>query len=273
MNLVQIEAIAFWSALVGYCLATAVVEYAAVFRKWPERTILTLMALAWLLHSLAIGCRWGRIGHLPFINPFEMISANIWGMMAAVIAGYWLLPRLRLFAAFLLPVVIMLMAWMLMAPMEDSTLPPTYHTVWLFVHIGFLKLFMGSAFVALGIGCIILLRHFGRGGERLARLPDQRALDGTAYRCMALALIFDTLGVVAGAIWAQDAWGHYWSWDPLEVWSLVTWLSIGLMLHVRAQFNTTPPANAAMIAGVFVLAFFTFFGIPFVSTALHQGMI
>ncbi len=273
MTLLEIESISFWSALVGYCLATALVEYGAVFKKRPERTIMALMTLSWLLHTLAIGCRWERVGHLPFINPFEMISANIWGMMAAVIVGYWLLPRIRLFAAFLLPVIIMLMAWMLTAPMVDSTLPATYHTVWLFVHIGFLKLFMGAAFVALGIACIILLREFGLGGERLARLPDSQSLDGTAYRCMALALIFDTLGVVAGSIWAQDAWGHYWSWDPLEVWSLVTWLCIGLTLHVRAQFKTSPATHAWLIVGTFVVAFFTFFGIPFVSKALHKGMV
>lgn len=273
MNLLSIELVAFWSALVGYAIATAVAMWALVFRKHPERSMQWLMSLAWLLHTLAIGARWVRIGHLPVGNTFEMLSANIWGLMAAVVIAYAIFKRMRAFAAIALPIVIMLMAWMLLAPQEASSLPPTYKTVWLFIHIGFIKLFLGAAFVALGIAGIVLLRHANIGRDRFAGLPSDRSLDETAYRCMALALIFDTLGIVAGAIWAQDAWGRYWSWDPLEVWSLLTWLSIGLTLHVRASFRTPPVTNGLLIVGTFVVAFFTFFGIPFVSTALHKGAI
>lgn len=273
MNLLEWELLSFWSALIGYTLATVLAIFAAVLRKRPERLLLGLMVLSWLLHTTAIGLRWERIDHLPFINMFEMLSANIWGLMAAVVMGYWLLPRVRFFASLVLPIVLLVMAWMLMIPNDDSTLPPTYHTIWLFIHIGFIKLFLGSAFVALGIAGIIFLRALGANKEQLAKLPNNRSLDETAYRCMALALIFDTLGVVAGSIWAQDAWGHYWSWDTLEVWSLITWLSIGLTLHVRAQFKTSPLTNAWLILGTFVVAFFTFFGIPFLSVGLHKGMI
>ncbi|WP_210395526.1 cytochrome c biogenesis protein CcsA [Motiliproteus sediminis] len=273
MNLLQLELIAFWASLVGYTLATVIAIFTAVLQKRTERTLLALMAASWLAHSIAIGLRWERIGHLPFINMFEMLSANIWGLMAAVVLGYWLLPRVRIFAALLLPIVLIVMAWMLMVPMTDSSLPPTYHTIWLFVHIGFIKLFLGAAFVALGIGGIVLLRRTHWGEKRFARLPPNATLDDAIHRCMALALIFDTLGIVAGAIWANDAWGHYWSWDPLEVWSLITWLSIGLTLHVRSQFKTSPATNAWLVIATFVIAFFTFFGIPFVSVALHKGVV
>ncbi len=74
---------------------------------------------------------------------------------------------------------------------------------------GFIKLFMGSAFIALGVAGIVLLRRLNIGVERFASLPSDKALDLRAYRYMALALIFDTVGVIAGAIWAQDAWGRY----------------------------------------------------------------
>ncbi|WP_265946404.1 cytochrome c biogenesis protein CcsA [Dechloromonas sp. A34] len=273
MSLLDIELLSFWSALVGYSVATAIALWALVFGKRPERTLMGLILLAFLLHSCAIGARWIRIDHLPVGNTFEMLSANIWGLMAAVTIGYWRLPRMRAFAAIVLPVVMIMMAWMLLLQRADSSLPPTYHTVWLFIHIGFIKLFLGCAFIALGIAGIILLRAAGVGTARLARMPEDEALDRTAYRCMGLALIFDTLGIMAGAIWAQDAWGRYWSWDHLEIWSLLTWLSIGLTLHVRKPFNTSPRTNALLVVGTWLVAFFTFFGIPFVSTALHKGMI
>jgi ABC-type transport system involved in cytochrome c biogenesis permease subunit len=273
MDALQVELISFWSALVGYAFATALSLWALVFRKKPDKSLLTLMSVAWVLHTVAIGARWERLGYLPFINMFEMLSANIWGFTGALLVGCVLLPRIRVLAAFLLPVIMMVTGWMLMIPRGDSSLPPTYHTIWLFVHIGFIKLFMGCAFVALGIAVIVLLRSADIGRGRLSGLPDDDSLDGTGYRCMALALIFDTLALLAGSIWAYDAWGRYWGWDSLEVWSLLTWLSIALTLHVRRPFRTGPVTNAWLVIGTFVVAFFTFFGIPFVSTALHRGMV
>lgn len=273
MDLMRLESVTLWAALTGYAVSTAIAMWGLVFRKRPERTLLGLMALAWGLHTVSIATRWIRIEHLPVGGVYEMLSANIWGLMAAVVLAYWINPRLRVFASILLPIIMMLMGWMLLVPRDDSLLPPTYNTVWLFIHIGFIKLFLGAAFIALGIGSIILLRTAGFGKDRFARLPDDRSLDGTAYRCMALALIFDTLGIVAGAIWAQDAWGRYWSWDKLEIWSLITWLSIALTLHVRGPFRTSPRTNSLLTIATFVVAFLTFFGIPFVTTALHKGAI
>jgi len=273
MDLLNLELISLWTALIGYTVICVMAIIGVVFRKRPEKTLFAIIILSVLLHTLSIGARWVRLDHLPVGNAFEMLSANIWGLMAAVAIGYWRLPKLRAFAAVLMPVVIMIMAWMLLGDREDSALPPTYRTIWLFIHIAFIKLFLGCAFIALGVTGIVLIRTAGIGRDRFASLPNDIALDARAYRFMALALIFDTLGIVAGAIWAQDAWGRYWSWDPLEVWSLLTWLSIGLTLHVRASFRTSPMANGLLIVGTFVVAFFTFFGIPFVSTALHQGAI
>lgn len=273
MDLLQIELLSLWTALVGYSVVCVLALVGLVFRRRPERTTMTLIWLSVFAHTLSIGARWLRLDHLPVGNAFEMLSANIWGLMLAVAIGYWRLPRLRAFAAILMPVVIMVMAWMLLIDRQDSLLPPTYRTVWLFIHIAFIKLFLGCAFIALGIAGIVLLRAADIGRSRFVSLPDDKLLDGRAYRFMALALIFDTLGIVAGAIWAQDAWGRYWSWDPLEIWSLLTWLSIGLTLHVRASFHTRPATNGLLIAATFIVAFFTFFGIPFVSTALHKGAI
>jgi ABC-type transport system involved in cytochrome c biogenesis permease subunit len=272
-DLLQTELIAFWVSVVTYSLATAVALIGLVFRRdWPGR-ILGLLCGGWIVHTVAFGARWMRIGHLPVVNTFEMLSANVWGLVAAVCVAYLMLPRVRAFAVFALPAVTMLMGWMILIPMDESSLPPTYRTIWLYIHIAFLKIFLGAAFVALGIGLITIFRALNLGASAFQRVPGDRELDATAYRCMALALIFDTLGIVAGAIWAQDAWGRYWSWDPLEVWSLVTWLAIGLTLHVRASFRPRPLTNSILIAGTFVVAFFTFFGIPFVSTALHKGAI
>jgi cytochrome c-type biogenesis protein CcsB len=271
--MIEAEFSLLWSAVVAYTLAAVFSIVGLVFRRAFPRILPTLLIAGVLMHTVAIALRWIRIDRAPVSNSFEMLSANIWGLMLAVTIGYWLLPRARAFVAVVAPLVIMLMAWMLMKPFDVSPVPPTYKTVWLFIHIGLIKLFLGAAFVALGLAGIILLRRFAWFQDRFSGLPDNEVLDGRMYRFLAVALIFDTLGIAAGAIWAQDAWGRYWQFDPLETWSLLTWLSIALTLHVRTPFKTTPRTNAWMTVGVFVVAFFTFFGIPFVSTGMHKGQI
>ncbi len=273
MELAQLEILTLWGALLGYVGVTVWSLFGVIFRRSTGAALFALILLSTLLHSISIGVRWYSIGHVPVVGPYEMLSANVWGLMVAVAVGYWMLPKVRAFVAVVMPIIIMLMAWMLLKPNDPSSEPSTYGTIWLYIHIGFIKLFLGCAFIALGMALIVLLRKSGIGHDRFSRLPDDKGLDVRAYRFMALALIFDTLGVVAGAIWAQDAWHRYWSWDALEVWSLVTWLCIGLTLHIRIQFKTSPVINAWMIVVTWVVAFFTFFGIPFVSVALHKGMI
>ena len=273
MDLFRTELTAHWSALVCYTLVAVFSIIGAVFRREFSRLLPVLIGLGVALHTAAIVMRWIRIDRAPVSNPFEMLSANLWGLMLAVAVGYWLLPRLRVFVAIVMPVIIMIMAWLMLKSTAGAMVPPTYKTVWLYIHIGLIKLFLGSAFIALGVAGIILLRHFAYWRERFVGLPSDSLLDERAYRFMAVALIFDSLGIVAGAIWAQDAWGRYWQWDPLETWSLITWLALALSLHVRTPFKTAPTTNALLIVGVFVIAFFTFFGIPFVSTSLHQGQV
>ena len=111
------------------------------------------------------------------------------------------------------------------------------------------------------------------GHDRFLRLPADGRLDELAYRCMALGFIFETLMLIAGAIWAQDAWGRYWAWDPLETWAFVTWLTLAFALHARATSRLSPRAASWLVIAVFVIAFLTFFGVPFVSTSPHKGAV
>jgi ABC-type transport system involved in cytochrome c biogenesis permease subunit len=115
------------------------------------------------------------------------------------------------------------------------------------------------------------LRRTEFGAGRFQRLPDDLRLDDLAYRFMALALIFNALMLIAGAIWAQDAWGRYWAWDPLETWAFITWLLLAVALHVRVTFKPKPRGSSVMVFAVFVIGFLTFFGVPFISAGPHKG--
>jgi ABC-type transport system involved in cytochrome c biogenesis permease subunit len=119
----------------------------------------------------------------------------------------------------------------------------------------------------------VLARATPRGRGWFQRMPGDAALDALAWRFMLAALVFESLMLIAGAVWAQDAWGRFWAWDPLETWAFVTWLALAAAVHARITWRVGPRQGALMIAAVFVIAFLTFFGVPFVSLAPHKGAV
>ena len=269
MNELQV----LWAALVFYVVAGSAAIFAVVWRRRPERFVLAMMTIGLLLHTASIAMRWERLGHGPYVTMFEILSSNVWSLMLIFAIAYWRIAAIRAAAAVVMPILFIMMGWILMSNPADGALPSSYHTVWLFIHIGFGKVFLGATLVAVGLGGVILLRDTARGRQWFARLPADARLDDLAYRCMALGFVFETLMLIAGAIWAQDAWGRYWAWDPLETWSFLTWLTLGIALHARVTFKLSPRLGAMLVIGVFVVAFLTFFGVPFISTTPHKGAV
>lgn len=262
-----------WVAVVAYVLAGSVAIIGVLLKKRPEKSVLALMGLGLLVHTASLAMRWERLGHGPFVSMFEILSSNVWSLMLVFVIAYWRLPAVRPVAALVMPILFILMGWLMTVTPGETRLPPTYHTVWLFVHIGFAKVFMGAVLVAVGLSGVILLRSTAFGQEKFQRLPESERLSELAFRCMAIGFVFETLMLIAGAIWAQDAWGRYWDWDPLETWSFITWLLVAIYLHVRLTFKVTPRRGAWMIIAVFVSAFLTFFGVPFITQSAHQGAV
>ena len=267
------EMAALWAAIVLYAITGAIAIGSLLLQKKPEQTLFTLMVAGICLHAMSIGWRWDRVGHGPYVTFFEILSSNLWSLMTIFTVIYGLIPRIRAVTPFVMPVFFLLMGWLTLLDRSEGPLPATYHTVWLFIHIGFSKLFLGPIVVAVGLSLVILLRLASRIQPFLARLPDSGHLDELAWRLMALAFIFEILMLITGAIWAQDAWGRYWDWDPLETWAFLTWLMLAFSLHTRLTFKLQPAHGALLILTVFVMAFLTFFGTPFISQVAHQGAI
>ena len=93
-----------------------------------------------------------------------------------------------------------------------------------------------------------------------------------SHALLAFSFVFESQMLLFGAVWAQDAWGRYWSWDPLETWAFATWIVVAFTLHT--QVNTRYARIFIWLVPVcFILAFLTFYGVPFVSTAAHKGVV
>jgi ABC-type transport system involved in cytochrome c biogenesis permease subunit len=259
-------------ALSLYGMATVTAVLIAALKRASYRGVLAMIALALVFHGTAIILRWQRLDHGPYVNLFEILSSNVWSLHLAIFAGCAYFREIRPSTAVVLPVLQVLVFWLLAVAPVDAPAPVTYDTAWLAVHVWLGKVFLGCIVVAVGISLVVLAR---RSGFRRAfeMMPDDAALDVLIYRIVLVAFIFESLMLVAGAIWAQDAWGRYWAWDPLETWAFITWLSVVGFLHLRATRQPTPATSAVIVVAVFVIAFSTFFGTPFVSTAPHKGAI
>lgn len=269
----ELELRLLWSGIVAYVLGGSLAIGAVVFRKRPERAVLALIVLGWLLHTAALAMRWERLGHGPFITMFEILSSNLWSLVLVFALAYWRIPQIRPSAAVVMPLLFIMMGWLMLSSPGEGHFPRSFRTPWLFIHVGLGKVFLGAVLVAVGLGGVVLLRATDTGRKWFVRLPDDGRLDELAYRFLLVALIFDTLMLVAGAIWAQDAWGRYWAWDPLETWSFLTWLALAFTIHLRVTLRPSARLTAALTLTVFMIAFLTFFGVPFISTAPHQGAV
>ena len=257
------ETLAMGLAFGGYGIALA-----ATLRRLERFTGIALLA-ALSLHTLALATRWQSLGHGPFTTLYEILSSNLWSLALVTAVAWWLLREVRAALPAAWPVLVVLALWMLMADPRPGHLPPTYATPLLYLHTLVGKLYLGLLLVALALASVPWMR---RHLPRVA-WPDDARAEQLAHRFAAFAFVFDTLMLIVGAVWAQDAWGRYWAWDPLESWAFVSWLALAAALHARASLRPASGAFALWLLGVFVLAFLTFFGVPFISTAPHKGAV
>jgi len=265
------EQLSLWLAVVAYVIAGVFAIFGVMLNKKFDRIILSMMFVGLGIHAVAIALRWIRLEHGPYLTMFEVLSSNLFIFVFFFAIVYWRYKPIRGSAAVVLPLLFIMMAWMMFTPHDAGHRPTSFDTIWLWIHIGFGKLFMATVLVAVGMGGVIVLRQRDFGLRKFANLPSNERLDDLAFRFMALALIFDSLMLITGSLWAHDAWGRYWGWDPLETWAFITWLTLVITLHLRSTLKLSHEKGAYLIFAVFALGFLTFYGIPFVNEAPHMG--
>lgn len=232
-----------------------------------HKPLILLMLSALLVHAFSIGIRWVRIEHGPFINMYEILTSNVWSISVGLTLFFIFFKDKSIVFRFVMPVLFIMMLWLITTPPTEAFLPPTYNTIWLYFHVisgkfFFTLLILSSALAAQSL----LFIYQGSNTQQVQTYTD------LAYKFLAIAFLFETFMLIFGSIWAQDAWGRYWSWDPLETWAFVTWLGVVFTLHLQVNAKKTS-LFLWLILVCFILAFLTFYGVPFVSTAPHKGMI
>jgi cytochrome c-type biogenesis protein CcsB len=203
-----------------------------------------LSAVGVAAHTVAVVTRGLAVHRAPWGNMYEFVTA-----LTCVAAIFFLFVMIR-YRAWTLGVFVMGAVVITLGVAETviytaaGELVPALQSYWLDIHVTAMTLATGIFFVAAVLGVIYLWvdRYVKRvaagralpGNEIVRRLPSIEQLDRLTYRTIVFGFPVWTFGVIAGAIWADQAWGRYWGWDPVETWAFITWVFYAAFLHARA---------------------------------------
>lgn len=229
-------------------------------------------------HTVALIFRWIEsyrlgIGHAPLSNLYESLIFFAWTIILLYLIVEWRTKN-RSIGVFATPLAFLAMAYASSPKISESIQPliPALKSNWLIAHV--VTCFFGySAFaLACGLSLLFLLKRLEtpeRENSFLRRIPRTELLDELTYQMVAIGFLLLTLGIITGAVWAHSAWGSYWSWDPKETWSLITWLVYATFLHSRMIRGWRGKKLAILCVAGFCCVIFTYFGVNFLA-GLHS---
>ena len=217
-------------------------------------TLIAWLALAFVTASLLF--RTIAVGHGPFANMYEFSVAFAWGVLAMSLY-FERRYHQRVLGLIALPVALGLLLYATTIPAASEPLVPALqNNLLLTTHVAVAIVAYGTFSVAFAGAVLYLVQPFvGRWP-----LPRAEVLDEISYRAVVIGFPFLTLTIVLGAVWANVAWGTYWSWDPKETASLVTWLIYGAYLHARVVRGWRGQRAAWLLVLGFAATLFTYFG-------------
>ena len=217
-------------------------------------TAFTRLAVAALTVSLIT--RSLATGHGPFANQYEFAVAFAWGMIASYAWFEWRY-HIRTIALIVLPMACaMLLYAITVGDTAAPLVPALQNSLLLTVHVAVAVVAYGAFAVASGAAVLYLVQPYFPN----LPLPKPAVLEDISYRAILIAFPLDTMVIILGALWADVAWGSYWSWDPKETASLVTWLIYGAYLHARVVRGWHGKRAAWLLLLGFSAVLLTFFG-------------
>ena len=229
--------------------------------------------LAWLTlaaHTAVIVLRWVGsyqlgIGQAPFSNLFESLVFFGW-TLTLVYLLLELKTGMKVLGVFAMPLAFFAMLYAIKLDPTIKPLLPALKSNWLIAHV--ITCFLGYA--GFGVSAALGLMYLLTGQSRTPESSRALLLDDLIYQTVVVGFILLTAGIITGAVWANQAWGNYWSWDPKETWSLITWLVYAAMLHSRYLRGWYGKRLAVFSVVGFACVLFTYFGVNLFLSGLHS---
>jgi cytochrome c-type biogenesis protein CcsB len=300
MNLVELQSyldnISF-----GLLLLTMLIYWVgAAFPQFSLQRFGTLgMIVANLCMAALLGARWIAAGYFPLSNLYESLFFLAWGITAMHIVAERM-SRSALVGVATAPVAMGITAFAALTLPDEmqgsAPLVPALKSNWLMMHVSVMMLSYATLMVGAVLAIAFLFvtagqqvelqgNSLGIGGYRLnadlgtldssstlspQRLSLAQTLDNISYRIIGLGFPLLTIGIIAGGVWANEAWGSYWSWDPKETWALITWLFFAAYLHSRITKGWQGRRPAILAATGFVVIWICYLGVNLLGKGLHS---
>lgn len=266
-----------------------------VFKKnWMGQTATGMAYVALFSTTMILISRAAESGHAPFSNLFESMILFVWAMTIGYLAMEYRY-KMKVMGAFVMGIAFLAMLSASLLPYRFKSvepLNPALQNKWHFMvdaltpigmqkyAIGWLDFHVFSTFIgyaafaiAFGLSIMYIIKEVceekGRSNVLVDRFPSAEMLDEISYRGIAWGFPFLGVGIVSGAIWANAAWGTYWSWDPKETWSLITWLIYAAYLHARVTRGWRGRKAAYISIAGFLAVVFLYWGVSFILPGLH----
>ncbi len=270
----------FGIATFAYLFATFFYVGYLAFRGRVVGNVATGMVwLGVVTQAAAMIMRWVEsyrmgIGHAPLSNMYESLGFFGWCVMIAYLVVEYRFKQ-KAVGAFVSPLAfVILAANALLFPDQIQPLVPALQSNWLIAHVVTSFVAYGSFAVSFGVSIMYLVKNraerMGGEGSLVSLFPESKMLDEVNYKSVAVGFPLLSLGIITGAAWANYAWGTYWSWDPKETWSLITWFIYAAYLHARLTRGWQGRRAAILSIVGFSAVIFTYFGVNFLLSGLHS---
>jgi cytochrome c-type biogenesis protein CcsB len=253
-----------------YAFASVLYIGSWTFKKeFLAKTGMFVLASGFILNTAGIILRWIEsykigYGHAPFSNMYESLVFFSWTICILYIFVE-IKYRERIIGVFATPLIFLSIAYASLAPGMENTINPLIPALksnWLIAHV--ITCFLGYAgfTVAFGFSIMYLIKSKDNNLDKaILKLPSSNIIDELTYQMIVFGFLFLTIGIITGAVWANSAWGTYWSWDPKETWSFITWIIYAVLLHLRITWGWYGNKIALVSIIGFLAVLFTYFGV------------
>ena len=273
----------FTNGIYMILLKTMICYWACV--RFPQLPVIS--NLCWLgvissnfLLFLILGLRWLISGYFPLSNLYESLLFLDWCLLFILIVAETK-TRTKLLGAVVLPITLLIISFAsLILPtqmQEAAPLVPALQSNWLMMHVSMMMLSYATLILGSLLSILFLVvqkftTNSSKIQQKLAQTKIQllENIDTWSYRTIGLGFPFLTIGIIAGAVWANEAWGSYWSWDPKETWALITWLIFAAYIHARLTKGWVGEKAALLGSIGFIIVWICYLGVNFLGQGLHS---
>jgi len=283
--------LAFYILLLSlpFSIISTIKDKSSIFVKY-------LSIISNIIISLQLITRWVMSSHFPISNLFESLCFLSWGLILSQL----LLEReyqTPIISTLSIPITLLTLGFACFVLPDDlrssSNLVPALRSSWLVMHVSVVMLSYSSLIIGSFLSASVLLidnnktlqirsNSVGIGGYKIVnsateekvirpfRFSHLEKLDTLSYRSILVGFVLLTLGLVSGAVWANEAWGTWWSWDPKETWALISWLFYAAYLHMRISKGWQGRRPALLATSGFFIVLICYLGVNFWGVGLHS---